>query len=710
MTYFENLKTLWNSPLGKFLFLVFILGLVIYGIQDVPAVAEYQWYFYLGSGVSGYLIFRKLSSPVSKAKPSTPKGTSSPGKSLGREGVRYLETLPVEERDGERSKLLKMGQEERMKYIARSQTESLSQEFFGRALADAQPKIQKQADLALHRKNAETNLWAMPIVVSLAVVSVVIAILYYTVAITIWILPLAITIGGGTFLLMAIRTWGKEAILPRLRTGTIVIGVLGIIWLFSSGKFEDFVPNLPQVQKPEVQVITPTPLPKEIEVETSPGFSPEELANINIGLSKEAENQLRVVHETNTKATQLIAETLKNLRSQFESDPYNQYHLNYGVLLEGEGNAIGSLQVAEILHKWFYTHHMENTTQGLVWVEGNPFNQKVKALEAEGFITTVQAGQWLDQGEKEVVLAQIRVQLLQDLQQSNWNSAKVTLAEFNRTAVVLGHSPFPSDMVEILKEANGGRVRPVPTPVPYQAQVLPVQTELEAAAGTPTPIPTPTPAPTPMGLCSEEAPFKLGETCMNWPTAREQVVSILYEEGIAESTGWFPPDPMAPEVTRFLQMAVQQNYRLEGPLESARAMATRAKSGEATALMHLGFTQTAPQPTPTLPPTATEKEVVLPDEDKVRESLGNMQASYYWVPESWIRNNGSPTKEMRVDYRLALSIMLERLGNTNTDPYTQERIASSVLYNCVFSNGRDSESCNLVPAWDAMIAQFGESK
>ncbi|HOM78415.1 MAG TPA: hypothetical protein PLT50_04405, partial [bacterium] len=121
---------------------------------------------------------------------------------------------------------------------------------------------------------------------------------------------------------------------------------------------------------------------------------------------------------------------------------------------------------------------MGNTDQGLVWVEGNPFNQKVKALEAEGFITTVQAGQWLDQGEKEIHLAQIRVQLLQDLQQSNWNSAKVTLAEFNRTAVVLGHSPFPSDMVEILKEANGGRVRPVPTPVPYQAQVLPVQTEL----------------------------------------------------------------------------------------------------------------------------------------------------------------------------------------------------------------------------------------
>ncbi|HOM78416.1 MAG TPA: hypothetical protein PLT50_04410 [bacterium] len=162
-------------------------------------------------------------------------------------------------------------------------------------------------------------------------------------------------------------------------------------------------------------------------------------------------------------------------------------------------------------------------------------------------------------------------------------------------------------------------------------------------------------------------------------------------------------------------MAIQQNYSLEGPLESAKAMVVRAKSGEATALMHLGFTQTAPQPTPSPSPTASEREVILPDEAKVQGALGNLQAYYYWVPESWIHKNGSNgsptnTKEMRVDYRLALSIVLERLRGANTHPYTQERIASSILYNCVFGNGRDSESCNLVPAWDAMIAQFGGSK
>jgi hypothetical protein len=516
--FFENLKTLWSTLWGKLLFLVFVLGFIVYGLRDIPLVGEYQMYFYFGTLVSGYTLLKKLSASKStRKKPSRtekmgPK--TPPNKSVGRAGVAYLETLPVKERDAERAKLLGMNPEKRAEYI-RSQREDLAEELFGPPMRAAQPKIERMKGEKLQRKNAETSLWVMPIVISLATIAVAMALLYYTVTITIWVLPLAIAIGGGTFILMAIKTWGKETIVPKLRAGIIILGILGVIWLYtrvSSGKFEGFEFKIPEVQGQVVtdnQMITPTPLPQSIEVETSPGFSPEELTKINIGLSEEAEDQLRVVHETNAKATQLIEETFQKLQTQFESDPYNQYHPNYEVLLEGEGNAIGSLQVLEILQKWFNTHHMQNTEQGLVWVEGNPFSEKVKTLETDGFITTAQAGEWLDRGEKEALLAKIRVQLLQELQQNTWTKAAVALGEFNRNATLLGHSPLPTNMVEVLQEASGGKVRPMPTPIPYQAYQAPVKAELEkAATGTqePATLPETTPIPTPTPRCNVQGP------------------------------------------------------------------------------------------------------------------------------------------------------------------------------------------------------------
>lgn len=384
---------------------------------------------------------------------------------------------------------------------------------------------ERKVNERVHRRNAEMNLAVMPILMALSTVAVVLALLSYILTFGIWILFVAIGCGIAVFIIMAVKTWGKHVVMPRIRTGVIIAGSLLALYILFfwnpgwnlpelgsnpllGGVLGSSSQDTPVPTEAATAIPTPTSTPQDIVIETGEVLDQQRQAEITQALASEAEDQLSTIKETNEAGTQLIRETHRILRERFEGNPYNRYHMDYEVLLNGTEGGIGNAQIADIVNRWFNTHHMEITADGAQWIEGVSFSEKVRTLQREGHLEEDQAGTWLIRGENELELAQLRLRLLNHLAESEYQEAQGVLEQFNQLAGNMGSTTLPEDLVTLVEEAAQGRPRPTPTPRPAQSSEEVEASLLGAATATPKaeegalpPSPTSTPI-----RCSVEGP------------------------------------------------------------------------------------------------------------------------------------------------------------------------------------------------------------